>query len=89
MSGGSFDYNCFRISQFADELKNKIDENSRKDERGYSYDYNKKTLSLLKEAHQIIELAGKLAKEIEWLYSSDIGEETFAERYEKIWNEDE
>lgn len=32
MSGGSFDYRCFQIAEFADDLKTKIKSNSIKDE---------------------------------------------------------
>lgn len=80
MSGGSFDYKCFAISQFAEELKNKIDENNRKDEYGYSPDFSIKTISILEKCQIVIEKTGKIAKEIEWLYSEDIGEDTFLKR---------
>lgn len=77
MSGGSFDYNCHRISQFADDLKEKIDNNQKKDEYGYSYNFSPETIKTLKHCHAIIEKAGKLAHHIEWFYSGDHGEETF------------
>jgi len=84
MSGGSFDYNCFKISQFAEELKNRIDENDHEDEYGYyTSRFNKKTISELTRCQKIIELAGKLAHDIEWLYSGDIGEETFMKRLDE------
>jgi hypothetical protein len=89
MSGGSFDYYCFHISQFAEELQNKIDENDKKDEYGCSYSFKLETLKKLQDAQKIIEQAGKLAKDIEWLYSGDIGEETFEERFEKYTKEKE
>ena len=84
MSGGSFDYNSFKISQFAEELKNKIDENGKKDDM-YAPNYSEKTLDLLTRSHILIELAGKLAHEIEWLYSGDIGEDTFEKRIIEIF----
>lgn len=80
MSGGSFDYNCFRVSDFAQDLLFKIKKNFNED--GYNFEPN--TISLLSTSQQIIETAGKLAKEIEWLYSGDIGEETFSESVGKI-----
>jgi len=88
MSGGAFDYGCFRISQFAEELQNKIDENDTKEECGYCSGYSVKVLEALQSSHRCIELAGKLAHEIEWLYSGDIGEETFIERFIKITKEE-
>ena len=81
MSGGHFDYDCFRISEFAENLKHEIDVNDDKtedkfgDRRGYHFNIN--TLNRLTVAHRIIEKAGKLAKEIEWLYSGDHGEDSF------------
>lgn len=80
MSGGAFDYNCFKISQFAEELKNKIDENDVEDEYGYVNHFNKETIEKLNQCQRIIELAGQLAHDIEWLYSGDIGEDTFFKR---------
>ena len=88
MSGGHFDYGCFRISQFADELKHEIEINDdeTKDEFGDSrgYGFEKETISRLATAQQIIETAGKLAREIEWLYSGDHGEESFNKLADKI-----
>ena len=76
MSGGHFDYGCFRVSQFADELKHEIELNDDGFEKG--------TISRLVTAQQIIETAGKLAREIEWLYSGDNGEDSFNELVDKI-----
>ena len=83
LSGGSFEYKCFQISQFAEELKNKIDENDNESD-GYAPHYNQTTLVLLKHCQKQIELSGKFAHEIEWLYSGDVGEETFKNRLEEI-----
>ena len=80
MSGGHFDYNCFNISQFADDLKHEIEVN----DDTFGYIFNVDTLRRLKSAHSIIETAGKLAKEIEWLYSGDHGEDSFAELVDVI-----
>ena len=85
--GGAFDYDCFKISQFAEELQNKIDENSKKAEHESLFSSAKiseDTLDLLQIAQKAIEYAGKLAHEIEWFYSGDIGEETLAKRIAKI-----
>jgi len=81
MSGGSFDYNCFKISQFAEELKNRIDENDNKNE--YGINFSREIIEKLNRCQRIIELAGQLAHDIEWLYSGDIGEETFMKRLDE------
>ena len=81
MSGGHFNYGCFKISQFADELKHEIETNDDEslndfgDRRGYGFESG--TVARLEAAHRIIEQAGKLAREIEWLYSGDHGEDSF------------
>jgi len=54
MSGGSFDYEYSRISQFADELKQMIESNNRKDEFGYAQNFNSKTIELLSTSQKII-----------------------------------
>ena len=84
MSGGSFDYGYFRISQFADELKQMIESNNRKDEFGYAQNFNSKTIELLSTSQKIIATAGELAREVEWLYSGDHGEESFNDLATKI-----
>jgi len=91
MSGGHFDYKCFNISQFADDLGDEIDKNDDKsvdkygDTRGYGFD--KKTMENLIIAQQVIAVAGKLAREVEWLYSGDHGEDSFNELADKIFEE--
>lgn len=91
MSGGAFDYNCFRISQFAEELQHELDLNDSKEEDEYGVprgrNYKERTVSNLKESLKIIEIAGKLAHEIEWLYSDDHGEDSFNKIIEKILKE--
>lgn len=88
MSGGHFDYICFRIAELADSLKQEIANNSKKDEWGDGHNYHKKTISTLKECHKLLEKAHKIAYQVEWLYSGDIGEETFIKEYTKIIGED-
>lgn len=81
MSGGAFDYDSFKIAQFAIELKHKISTND-DDELNFYGDkkgagYEDETLTKLKMCQQVIEFAGILAHEVEWLYSGDHGEEGF------------
>jgi len=76
MSGGAFDYDCFRVSSFAEELKNKLDENE--------IMFLEETEKLLRDIQRMLEVAGAVAKEVEWLYSGDTGEETFTARIKDI-----
>lgn len=88
MSGGHFDYGCFRISQFAEELQHEIDINSdlTTDRFGdaVGYNFSEETMERMVKAHALIETAGKLAREIEWLYSGDSGEESFIKLVDKL-----
>lgn len=81
MSGGHFDYGCFRISQFAEELEREIRINDSPErnewDEAYGANFSKGTVENLVKIRDIIALAGKLAKEVEWLYSEDNEEESF------------
>ena len=80
MSGGAFDYAYCGTGRFADELRNKLDE------QGQSRDgYAEPILSpaVNKELRKIAAMAehvSLLMKEAEWLYSGDTGEVTFLTR---------
>jgi len=91
MSGGSFDYKCFQISAFADELKHKIDVNDddTEDDWGGTLgdQYSTGTIAALTNIQKMIELSGKLAREVEWLYSGDHGEESFQRLVSDIFKE--
>lgn len=85
MSGGHFDYNCFKISQFAEELRHEIETNDTpRGDSDYAPRFSEETLAILKHCHDFIERAGDYAKEIEWLYSGDHGEDTFTEFIKQI-----
>lgn len=80
MSGGHFDYNCFRITNFAEELQYEIDinDNTTKDSCGdqKGMGFEEKTIERLQEVQKLISQAGKLARTVEYLYSGDHGEES-------------
>jgi len=88
LSGGYFDYGSFKVSQFAEELKHEIEINDNKTEDEYGdkrgHGFEKETITRLITARGIIETAGKLAREIEWLYSGDHSEESFNDLTDKI-----
>ena len=88
MSGGHFDYGCFAISRFAEELQHEIEINDDETENQYGdrigAGFSDFTMERIRTAHKIIETAGKLAKEIEWLYSGDHGEESYLELTDRI-----
>lgn len=88
MSGGHFDYNSHRISDFAEELSIEIKRNDdqTKDKYGETrgYGFEEDTMRRMIKAHSIIELAGKLSHDIEWLYSDDTGEDTFCKSFDQL-----
>jgi len=86
MSGGSFDYACYRTMQFADELRNKLQEQG-KDPSGEGWHnptWQTDVACKLSEIAQLADYVGALMKEAEWLYSGDTGEDTFMRRMNEI-----
>ena len=80
MSGGSFDYAYQRVKTFADDLRDKIDENDKPDRYGDAYRFSPEVLAELTAlAADAIRLAIRM-RAAEWLYSYDIGEDTFMKR---------
>ena len=67
MSGGSFDYAFFKVREFAEELRNRIDDS------GFSDETKEELRNIAKEANTF---ADKM-KSVEWMFSADIGEQEF------------
>jgi len=89
MGGGHFDYGCFKISQFANELQHEIDINNDINDDNQQHavegrNLRDKTLERVKGVFNIIELAGDLARETEWLYSGDTSEIAYCEEVDKL-----
>jgi len=85
MSGGSFDYACYRVEQFADDLGLRLDEFDKKDEWGYQPNkFEAATLAKLREIEALARHTAKLMKEAEWLYSGDTSDDSFMERVREI-----
>ena len=83
MSGGHYNSNgyvYYQVDQFADELEMDIRNNNRKDEYGYSPDFNEETLQILKRELHNIRRVATLMRHIDYLYSGDHGEDTFVEQ---------
>lgn len=85
MSGGTLhpEYCYYMVSQFADELENKIENNHRKDEYGYCPGYSEEVLSYLREQITILRKMSQVMRDIDYLYSGDHGEDSFMERVKK------
>jgi hypothetical protein len=48
--------------------------------------YGDDVMLRLRLAQKLIKLAGDMAYEAEWLYSDDIGEESFMSRFDELFN---
>lgn len=83
MSGGSFDYAFHRIEDMADKLAEKIAGDETEDSTGCAY-HHPDTIARLKRCEHLIRIAAKLAREVEWFYSGDTGEDSFAQRMDQI-----
>ena len=84
MSGGSFDYAYLRMSQFADDLGDKLDSAGTMVHGWHVEKWPPDVESKLREIAAAALHVSKLAKEAEWLYSGDTGEDIFMERVKKI-----
>ena len=88
MSGGHFDYKSFQINDFADLLKHELEINDcqRVDKCGdtIGYNFDEETVDVQCRCLNWIQKAADLAKEVEWLYSGDHGEDSFRELVDKI-----
>lgn len=80
MSGGHFDYQQYRISQIADEIKLLIENNnSEPNEWGkpVQQNYSPEVIDLFKDAVVCLRKAFIYAQRIDWLVSGDDGEKSF------------
>ena len=81
MSGGHFDNTYLGIAQMVGDLGEEIDRNGDglEDEYGdlVSTNFDPATIALLIRAHSVLYRAAQIAKDVEYLYSGDHGEEVF------------
>lgn len=85
MSGGSFDYAFMRVNQFANDLMIKLDNRKKENEYGeVSHNYSDDVITELTNIKLAAFTLSDLMKETEWLYSGDIGEETFLKNVAEI-----
>jgi hypothetical protein len=84
MSGGSFDYAYRHMVEFAEELRDMLSQQGQRKDGWEVGTWEPQVAAKLAEIAAIVDHAAKLAKEVEWLYSGDTGEETFMWRVAKI-----
>ena len=68
---GSFLSSNYPITDFASELKNRIETGD------HPYQFDTETIEMLKICQDVIQQAAKLAHRVVWLYSGDYSEEAF------------
>jgi hypothetical protein len=84
MSGGSFNYEYARMQDFADDLRERLTQQGQVVDGWKIGTWEPQVAAKLAEIAALVDYAAKLAREAEWLYSGDIGEETFMQRVKTI-----
>ena len=84
MSGGSFDYAYRHMVEFAEELRDMLSQQGQRKDGWEVGTWEPQVAAKLAEIAALVDHAAKLAREAEWLYSGDTGEDTFTERVAKI-----
>jgi hypothetical protein len=82
MSGGHFEYKQYSISDIADEIENVIALNDDRD-----YPYTPKTIAEFEKAVKALRVAKIYAQRVDWLLSSDDGQEQFHQRLKEEVNQ--
>lgn len=76
MSGGTFDYDQYKIDQIAESIDSYIRKNNTEDWMNYS----EQTIREFQNAVVFLKTAAVYAHRIDWLLAGDDSEETFHER---------
>jgi hypothetical protein len=84
MSGGSFNYEYARMQDFADDLRERLTQQGQVVDGWKIGTWEPAVAVKMEEISHIVDHAAKLAKEVEWLYSGDTGEDTFMRRVQEI-----
>ena len=94
MSGGFFDYQQYHIETMAENVQSVIEQNGKKREGKlepwedeYYYNYPEEVIEKFKEGVEILKKAKIYAQRIDWLLSSDDGEESFLRRLKEELND--
>ena len=87
MSGGHFNdcgYIYHKVSQFAYELENEIQNNNVKDEWGYASNYNQEVIEYLEEQVHFLHKMADIMRAVDFLYSGDYSDETFMKKVMEV-----
>ena len=86
MSGGSINpqYCYYQVNQFADELENRIENNSVPDEYGYAPELPEEVLVYLREQVVNLRKISEVMRAIDFLYAGDHSSDSFLKNIQKI-----
>ena len=87
MSGGAFNssgYVYYQVTQFADELENRIENNSVPDEYGYAPELPEEVLVYLREQVVNLRKISEVMRAADYLFAGDHGPENFMNVIRKI-----
>jgi len=84
MSGGSFDYAYARMHDFVDDLRERLTQQGQVVDGWKIGTWEPAVAVKLAEIAALVDYTAKLAREAEWLYSGDTGEDTFMRRVQEI-----
>jgi hypothetical protein len=95
MSGGTFEYDQYRIGYIADKIERAIEINGKEREEKpmddfdptHYYEYPPEVIAKFKEAVYILRVAQIYAQRIDYLMAWDDGEESFLRRLQEDLNE--
>ena len=84
MSGGFYDYNDYIITEIAESIENKIENNDVKPDfwcgEWEGKIYNDQVIEEFKKAYAIFKIAEIYSHRVDWLFSGDDGEDSFLRR---------
>ena len=86
MSGGAINpqYCYYQVNQFADELENRIENNSVPDEYGYAPELPEEVLVYLREQVVYLRKISEVMRATDYLFAGDHGPENFMNVIRKI-----
>ena len=87
MSGGHFNdcgYYYLKVSQFADELEQEIENNFINDDWGYHHGYPDEVIECLKFYIPQMNKMAEIMKHIDYLYAGDHGPDSSLERIKEV-----
>ena len=83
MSGGTFDYDQFRIVQIYETIESYINKQGKETDYGGTYEtFEPEVLKRLEDAIKFLKMAHVYAQRVDYLLAGDDGQEKFLERLE-------